>query len=254
MISSEFECLDEEVKELLRNYKYKKATAYEPCTLENFKECLIGLNEEFGLFNIDYTFNPHIDVENGTIRPDALVKLLNAAWTLLHHHKTSKEKAERLEEQCHILENNNKQLTVMHKTLKDKLNCEKNESRACVASAQRISDQSNEVYQKLTDTRTKLNQVLKQKESTEKSLQNKIARLQLENNKLIDRLRNKNGTYTPCTKVCDSSLMQLKERERKQRAVISQLQANNQELLRELLSLKEELILTGLSEMQINKI
>lgn len=42
---SDFESLDEEVKELLRNYKHKKATTYEPCTLENFKECLIGLSE-----------------------------------------------------------------------------------------------------------------------------------------------------------------------------------------------------------------
>lgn len=42
---SEFEALDEEVKELLQNYKHKKATAYEPCTLKNIKECLIGLHE-----------------------------------------------------------------------------------------------------------------------------------------------------------------------------------------------------------------
>lgn len=42
---SDCESLDEEVKELLRNYKHKRATIYEPCTLENFKECLIGLSE-----------------------------------------------------------------------------------------------------------------------------------------------------------------------------------------------------------------
>lgn len=42
---SDCESLDEEVKELLRNYKHKRATTYEPCTLENFKECLIGLSE-----------------------------------------------------------------------------------------------------------------------------------------------------------------------------------------------------------------
>lgn len=45
MMSSDFESMDEEVKELLQNYKFKKATAYEPCTLKNFKECLIGLSE-----------------------------------------------------------------------------------------------------------------------------------------------------------------------------------------------------------------
>lgn len=44
-MSSDFESMDEEVKELLQNYKFKKATAYEPCTLKNFKECLIGLSE-----------------------------------------------------------------------------------------------------------------------------------------------------------------------------------------------------------------
>lgn len=42
---SEFESLDEEVKELLENYKFKKATLYEPCTVKNFKECLIGIYE-----------------------------------------------------------------------------------------------------------------------------------------------------------------------------------------------------------------
>lgn len=43
--SKEFETLDDEVKELIQNYKHKRATAYEPCTLKNYKECLIGLGE-----------------------------------------------------------------------------------------------------------------------------------------------------------------------------------------------------------------
>lgn len=42
---SDCESLDEEVKELLRNYKHKRVTIYEPCTLDNYKECLIGLSE-----------------------------------------------------------------------------------------------------------------------------------------------------------------------------------------------------------------
>lgn len=79
--------------------------------------------------------------------------------------------------------------------LKDKLNSEKNESKACVASARRVSDQSDELYQKFIDTRTKLNQLTKQKETTEKCLQNKISRLKLENDKLIDRLRGKSGKF-----------------------------------------------------------
>lgn len=37
--------LDEEIKELLENYKYKKATVYEPCNAFNYRECLIGLRE-----------------------------------------------------------------------------------------------------------------------------------------------------------------------------------------------------------------
>lgn len=41
----EFETLDDEVRELIQNYKHKRATAYEPCTLNNIKECLIGLSE-----------------------------------------------------------------------------------------------------------------------------------------------------------------------------------------------------------------
>lgn len=77
--------------------------------------------------------------------------------------------------------------------LKEKLNLEKNESKACVASAQRVADQSDELYQKLFDTRMKLNQLTKQKETTEKCLQNKIARLKIDNEKLQDRLRNKSG-------------------------------------------------------------
>lgn len=47
--------------------------------------------------------------------------------------------------------------------------------------------------------------------------------------------------------------MQLKDRERKQRALIAQLQANNQELLREVLALKEELILEGIGTVHIKK-
>lgn len=43
--STEFETLDDEVRELLQNYKHKRATVYEPCTLKNIHECLIGLSE-----------------------------------------------------------------------------------------------------------------------------------------------------------------------------------------------------------------
>lgn len=35
----------QEIKELLQNYKQKKTTVYEPCTVNNYIECLIGLRE-----------------------------------------------------------------------------------------------------------------------------------------------------------------------------------------------------------------
>ncbi|CAH2099804.1 unnamed protein product [Euphydryas editha] len=57
--------------------------------------------------------------------------------------------------------------------------------------------------------------------------------------------------FTPCADICDSTLIHLKDRERKQKALIAQLQANNQELLREVLALKEELILEGISDVKI---
>ncbi|KAG7304511.1 hypothetical protein JYU34_011460 [Plutella xylostella] len=245
---SEFEALEEEVKELLENYKYKKPTAYEPCTLKNINECLIGLREEFDLFNINYTFNPYLDIEDGTLSPEALVKLVNSVWTLLQYHKNSTQKAERLSEENHILDHNNKQLNAAISRLKEKVSLEKNESRACVASAQRISDQSDEVLVALTETRAKLTQITKQKNTMEKSLKNEISRLKRDNEKLQDKLRCKAGTYTPCTDMCDSTLTQVKERERKQRQVISKLQENNQQLIREVIALKEEIILSGLTD------
>ncbi|CAF4882769.1 unnamed protein product [Pieris macdunnoughi] len=243
---TDFENMDDEIKELFKNYKNKRATIYEPCTNNNFKECLIGLSEELGLLNISYVFNPHINIEGETLSSDALIKLINAVWTLLHHYKNISEKCEALQEQNYILEHSNKQLNGSMGKLKNKLSTEKNESRACVASAQRVSDQSNEVYQKLIDTRAKLNHVVKQKEANEKSLQNKIARLRLENEKLTDKLRGKPGGYTPCADVCDATVRQLKEKEKKYKSIISQLQANNQELLNEVISMKEDLILSGL--------
>ncbi|CAH2099801.1 unnamed protein product [Euphydryas editha] len=193
MSSSDNESLEDEIKELLENYKFKKATIYEPCTLKNLKECLIGLSEEFNLINIDYVFNPYVDIENNTLSPEALVKLVNSAWTLLHHFKNVSEKVENLEEQNHILESNNKQVNHTIGRLKKRLNTEKNESKACIASALRVTDQSNDIYQKLLDTKMKLTQLTKQKETNEKCLHNKIARLKLENDKLLDRLRNKSA-------------------------------------------------------------
>ncbi|XP_059049335.1 uncharacterized protein LOC131844456 [Achroia grisella] len=251
---SEFECLDEEVKELLQNYKHKKATVYEPCTQNNIKECLIGLSEELGLYNLNYTFNPYIDVENGTLEPKALIKLINVIWMLLHFYKNAMEKNTQLKEQMHILENNNKQLTGSNGRLKNKLNVEMNESRACVATAQRVSDRSDELVQSLLETKSKLQRLTKQKEASEKTFRNEITKLKKENEKLMDRIRNKSSTPTSCSEVCHSSLLHLKERERKQQAVIAQLQANNQELLQEVLTLKEEILLGGFESLEIENI
>ncbi|XP_045454854.1 uncharacterized protein LOC123664336 [Melitaea cinxia] len=241
------ESLDDEIKELLDNYKSKKATIHEPCTLKNFKECLIGLSEELNFTNISYVFNPHVDIENNTLTPEALVKLINSIWILLQHFKNVSEKVENLEVQNHTLESINKQLNHTIGRLKEKLNNEKNEAKACVASAQRVSDQSNDVYQQLLDSKKKLAQLTKQKETNEKCLRTQIARLKLENEKLYDRLEKKSDKFSRCD-IGGSELTQLEDRERKQRTIIAQLQVNNQELLREVVALKEEIILEGINK------
>lgn len=246
-----FDSLDEEVKELLQNYKHKKATAYEPCTLENFKQCLIGLSEEFGLFNINYIFNPYIDIENKSLQPIALVNLINSVWTLLHFHKNVTEKAERLVEQNHILEQNNKQLNAQVVRLKEKINSEKNEAKACISSAQKIADRSDVMLQTLTETKAKLLLMTKQKAASEKTLHNEIARLKLQVDKLGDRLRNRDGSK-PCSDTCDTTLLRLKEREKQQRATIAQLQKVNQDLLHQVLDMKEDLLLSGLSNVNVD--
>ncbi|XP_028175081.1 uncharacterized protein LOC114363529 [Ostrinia furnacalis] len=250
--SNEFQDLDDEVLELLKNYKHKKATAYEPCSLKNINECLIGLREELDLFNISYTFNPHVDIDDNVLTPEALVKLINSVWTLLYYHKSVKEKADALTEQNHVLEHQNKQLHGSLGKFKDKLSIEKNGAKACVAEAQKVSDRSDELLHALTETRAKLLKVNKQKDAIEKSLRNEISRIKLENNKLTDRLRNKSSVHVSCSEVCDSTMLRLKERERKHLAVISQLQLNNQELLREVLALKEEIIMGGLQNYDID--
>lgn len=79
--------------------------------------------------------------------------------------------------------------------LKDKTIVEKNESRACIASAQRISDRSDEILKKMTETKAKLLQVTKQKETTVNAMKHEINRLTQENEKLTDRLRNKFGKF-----------------------------------------------------------
>lgn len=71
-----------------------------------------ALFQELGLFNINYVFNPHIDIDNNELNPEALVKLINSTWTLLHYHKNTKEKADMLAEQNHVLEHQNKHLNV----------------------------------------------------------------------------------------------------------------------------------------------
>lgn len=60
-------------------------------------------------------------------------------------------------------------------------------------------------------------------------------------------------SHTPCSEVCDNTLLQIRERERKQRTVIAQLQANNQNLIREVIALKEEIILSGLHDLKAEK-
>uniref|UniRef100_A0A2A4IZU5 Uncharacterized protein n=1 Tax=Heliothis virescens TaxID=7102 RepID=A0A2A4IZU5_HELVI len=247
----EFETLDEEVRELIQNYKHKRATAYEPCTVRNIKECLIGLSEEFGLLNISYIFNPYIDISEDTIESEALVKLVNSVWTLLQKHKNVTQKIDDLEERNHILEHNNKQLNGLVARLKDKISSEKNESKACVASAQRISDHSDEMLHKMTDMHAKLVQVTKQKEANERKLHNEITRLKLQNDKLTDRLKNKDLHSHPThasQAVCKTLKSEHDDYVKHLKRIISKLENNNQMLLQEVLKLKEELIFRGMDQ------
>ncbi|XP_047036440.1 uncharacterized protein LOC124642169 [Helicoverpa zea] len=251
----EFETLDEEVRELIQNYKHKRATAYEPCTVKNIKECLIGLSEEFGLLNISYIFNPYIDFSENTIDSEALVKLVNSVWTLLQKHKNVAQKADDLEERNHILEHKNKQLNGLVTRLKEKISSEKNESKACVASAQRISDHSDEVVHKMTDMRSKLLQVTKQKEANERKLHNEITRLKLQNDKLTDWLRNKDLHTHPTNAaqaVCKTMKSEHDDYVKHLKRIISKLENNNQMLLQEVLKLKEELIFRGMDQFTLD--
>lgn len=68
--------------------------------------------QELGLLNINYIFNPYMDIEDEKLSLDATVHLINNFWTLLQHHKDSLEKVERLNEKNNTLENNNKALDV----------------------------------------------------------------------------------------------------------------------------------------------
>lgn len=248
-MASNYETLDDEIKELLENYKHKRSSVYEPCKIGNIKECLIGLREELGVFNISYLFNPYNDIEDEILLPGSLVTLINSIWTLLHYHKNAVQKVEKLMEQNHILEQNNKQLNSFVDKLKEKVSSEKSETRACVVSAQRIADHSDVMLQTLTETKAKLLQVTKQKKANERNYHNEITRLKIQNEKMLDRLRNREP---PCTETCDSTLIRLKEKDKQHRTMISKLEKNNQDLLHELLNLKEALLLEGLNDMNIN--
>lgn len=57
---------------------------------------------------------------------------------------------------------------------------------------------------------------------------------------------------TPCTETCDTTLVQLKERIKKQQATITTMQKVNQDLLHELINLKEDILLGGLDDLQVN--
>ncbi|CAB3237362.1 unnamed protein product [Arctia plantaginis] len=252
----EFQALDEEVKELLQNYRHKRATAYEPCTLTNFKECLIGLHEEFGLLNINYIFNPYLDVDGNTLRSEAVVNLTNSVWTLLHTFKNLQHKTDALEERNHILEHSNKTLNGLVDKLKGKICLEKNESKACVASAQRIADRSDDVLQKLTEARAKLLQVTKQKDANERKLHNEITRLKQQNEKLTDRLRDKDvhthsdkRSYVACRNITSDREEYIKHL----KGIINKFDKNNQMLMQEVLKLKEELIFRGMDQFTLDK-
>lgn len=247
-----FDFLTQEDKELLLNYKNKRVTIYEPCTPDNFVECLIGLREELGLLNINYIFNPFIDVDHEKLNSKAMVNLINATWSLLHHQKNATEKIEHLMEENHVLAQKNKDLNNLVSRLDKRINSKKSETQACVRSAQKMLDRSDEICEKLTECKARLLQITKQKEAMERNYKTEISRLQKENEKLLNKLQNKSGSFSPCTNICDSTILKLKEKEKKQHAVIGKLQTNNQDLLQEVIALKEDLLIGALNNSSIN--
>ncbi|KAL4715217.1 hypothetical protein ACJJTC_007799 [Scirpophaga incertulas] len=251
-VNKEYENFDAEIRELLANYKHKKTTIYEPCTLNNVKECLIGMNEELGLLDVNYIFNPHIDIDGNHLSPEALVKLINSLWTLLHHYKDIKQNSEYLREENHLYVQRNKQLNAMLSKLKEKLSSEKNEAKICVASAQRISDHSDELMRVLTEKKAELLKVSKQKDAIEKTLRHEIERLKQDNFKLMDRLQKKSKIQVSCSETCDFTVRQLKDRESKHLAIITQMQNNNQELIKKVLALEEDIVLEGLNNFNLD--
>lgn len=56
-------------------------------------------------------------------------------------------------------------------------------------------------------------------------------------------------SHSPCSEICDSTIRQIRERERTQRKIITKLQDSNQGLIREVLELKEVLLLEGIKNM-----
>lgn len=63
-------------------------------------------------------------------------------------------------------------------------------------SAQRIADHSDVMLQTLTETKAKLLQVTKQKKANERNYHNEITRLKIQNEKMLDRLRNRGEKKT----------------------------------------------------------
>lgn len=56
----------------------------------------------------------------------------------------------------------------------------------------------------------------------------------------------------PCSDTCDMTVQQLKERDRHHKNMIAHLQKTNQELLREVVHMKEEIILGGLKHYKLD--
>lgn len=77
--------------------------------------------------------------------------------------------------------------------LNHKVNTKRYEAQACVASAQRTSDRSDEIFTNLNNTKLLLAQTIKQKESMEKKFKVENTRLHLENEQLLKKLKYQSG-------------------------------------------------------------
>lgn len=239
----DMESLDEEVRELLKNCKARKATYYEPCTDDNVVDCLIGLQEELSLFNIKYLFNPYLDLEDGILSKVALVRLVNACWCLLQHHKQVSDNGCKSKDRTYALEQNNYFLNNTVDQLRETIKSKESALKQSMCAADRLTEKATATEKELAECKAELKRVKKQKESKEHQLATELKRVQRQFDVLQDKFRGQCGVYTSKNETKNTFIEEYRMREKKYKETIGKLQNTNRQLIDEVLALKEELLL-----------